>query len=202
MVYVWYGRPAGHLPAGSGYAPCDDGRYPALAGGVQTILDAFWNCLLPGVADAALPAKPCGLCRTDEKVIHHAAADCGKPGGPRHRALLCDGADGPQRPGLTACSCKKTHWCCTTAARPARCLSGRGHWCKAICGRPRAALCYRRLLACSGLPPFRVHLLGERLGSLSLQLKLRPGGATLALCSHEEHPDPDFSGTAEGVTAV
>ena len=48
----------------------------------------------------------------------------------------------------------------------------------------------------------RVHLLGERLGSLSLQLKLRPGGATLALCSHEEHPDPDFSGTAEGVTAV
>ena len=25
-----------------------------LAGGVQTILDAFWNCLLPGVADAAL----------------------------------------------------------------------------------------------------------------------------------------------------
>ena len=49
---------------------------------------------------------------------------------------------------------------------------------------------------------FRVHLLGERLGSLSLQLKLRPGGATLALCSHEEHPDPDFSGTAEGVTAV
>ena len=44
--------------------------------------------------------------------------------------------------------------------------------------------------------------LGERLGSLSLQLKLRPGGATLALCSHEEHPDPDFSGTAEGVTAV
>lgn len=39
---------------------------------------------------------------------------------------------------------------------------------------------------------FRVHLLGERLGSLSLQLKLRPGGATLALCSHEEHPRPRF----------
>ena len=173
MVYVWYGRPAGHLSARSGYAPCDDGRYPAPGG--RRADDSGCLLELPAARRGRCCAarKPCGLCRTDEKVIHHAAADCGKPGGPR--ALLCDGADGPQRsrPDGPAAARKRTGAALRRQDLHAAFPDG-GIGAKPSVGRPRAALCYRRRLACSGLPPSPGASAGRATGQPEFAVKAAP----------------------------
>ena len=143
-----------------------------LAGGVQTILDAFWNCLLPGVADATLPANPAAYA---EQVIHHAVADCGKPGGPRHRALLCDGADGPQRsrPDGPAAARKRAGAELRRQDLHAA-FPGGGIGAKPSVGRPRATLRYRRRLACSGLPPSPGASAGRATGQPEFAAKAAP----------------------------
>lgn len=173
-----------------------------LAGGVQTILDAFWNCLLPGVADAALPANPAAYAELTKKLSTMQLPIVENLAAPDTELCCATVQMVSTLPGLTALQLQENALVLHYGGKTCTLPSGRGHWCKAICGMtPRCPV----LSPPAGVPDsllLRVHLLGERLGSLSLQLKLRPGSATLALCSHEEHPDPDFNGTAEGVTAV
>ena len=174
-----------------------------LAGGVQTILDAFWNCLLPGVADAALPANPAAYAELTKKLSTMQLPIVENLAAPDTELCCATVQMGLNAPGLTALQLQENalvlHYGGKTCTLPFR----TGALVQSHLWDDPALPC---VIAAGWRAPdsllFRVHLLGERLGSLSLQLKLRPGGATLALCSHEEHPDPDFSGTAEGVTAV
>lgn len=169
-----------------------------LAGGVQTILDAFWNCLLPGVMDTSLSSDTVAYTE-----LLHRVSDMELPRVENLARPVVNNCVkvnlGPNAPGMTALQLDEE--CLTLYYGERVCLLPyqAGNLVQSCLWNDSAIPC---VIAAGWRTPdtilFRIHLLGERLGSLSLQLRLGTNHVTLNMCSHEEHPDRYFMGTASG----
>lgn len=174
-----------------------------LAGGVQTILDAFWNCLLPGVASAVLPADFAAYEKMKQKLsvmtiplVDNLTTPCNDFYGKAARM-------GPNAPGLTEVQLQPDalvlHYgekVCTLPYRAGNLVQSQ------LWNDPAFPCAIAAGWRTTDTILFRVNLLGERLGSLSLQLHFGSDEVTLTMCSHEEYQDPDFTGTASGKISV
>ena len=126
-----------------------------LAGGVQTILDAFWNCLLPGVADAALPANPAAYAELTKKLSTMQLPIVENLAAPDTELCCATVQMGLNAPGLTALQLQEKR---TGAALRRQDLHAAfpdgGIGAKPSVGRPALPCVIAMRLACSGLPPF------------------------------------------------
>lgn len=171
-----------------------------LLGGEQTMLDALWNCLLPGVCETPLAPNASAYAALNRRLTAMAlpcVANLAEAGG---RNCTAEAQMQPNAPGLTQvrlrldalelCYGEKS---CTLRFQAGGLAQGY------LWDDPTIPYTAAAGWRAPDTLLLRVYLLGERLGNFSVQLHLTEAGVTLALTDHEEYQDSCFSGEAQGM---